>query len=79
MRHVIAGLESAFQAKLYEFGVTTLEDVIKVAGRCERACSVATEPAPAAPQPAKVHSLTTESANILAAQVSDLHLKVDKL
>ncbi|KAK2855463.1 hypothetical protein Q7C36_007332 [Tachysurus vachellii] len=30
-------------------------------------------------RPAVVHSLTTESANMLAAQLSDLHLKVDKL
>lgn len=71
LRRFIAGLEPALQAKLYEFGVTTLEDAIKVAGRCERARSAATEsfplPAPAAPQPAVVHSLTTESTNMLAA------------
>ncbi len=83
MQRFIAGLEPALQAKLYEFGVTTLEDAIKVAGRCERARSAATEsfslPVPAAPQPAVVHSLTTESTNMLAAQLSDLHLKVDKL
>ncbi len=83
LRRFIAGLEPALQAKLYEFGVTTFEDAIKVAGRCERARSAATEsfslPAPAAPQPAVVHSLTTESTNMLAAQLSDLHLKVDKL
>ncbi|KAL1256498.1 hypothetical protein QQF64_012043 [Cirrhinus molitorella] len=54
-------------------------DAIKVPGWCERARSTATEPfslpAPAAPQPATIHSLTTESANMLAAQLSDLHLK----
>ena len=83
LRRFIAGLELSLQTKLYEFGVTTLEDAIKVAGRCERARSTVTEPFPlptsSAPQPAEVHSLTTESANTLAAQLSDLHLKVDKL
>lgn len=83
LRRFIAGLEPALQTKLYEFGVATIEDAIKVAGRCERARSTATEPFPlptsSAPQPAVVHSLTTESANMLAAQLNDLHLKVDKL
>ncbi len=83
LQRFIAGLEPALQAKLYEFGVTTLEDAIKLAGRCERARSAATESfsllVPAAPQPTVVHSLTTESTNMLAAQLSDLHLKVDKL
>lgn len=83
LRRFTAGLDSALQAKLYEFGVTTLDDAIKVAGRCERARSTATEPCPSftspISQPTPVHSLTTEPTNTLAAQLNELHLKVDKL
>jgi len=71
LRRFIAGLDLSLQTKLYEFGVTTLENAIKVACRCERARSTVAEPFPlqpsSVPQPAMVHSLTTESTNMLVA------------